>query len=297
MNDLQLQRIIKEKAGDDGKVVCRYVPKFPVSAEREYIRMTGALMKLVKDELKQGLPEIKKQYVAEYKKSINTDSIFDGFDWLLVGLFNKMLNRLTEKVTKFGLLERLLGLSVLVRKSAADEWSTAVHHALGIDIRKEYYRGEWYKQGLIDWTKQNAELIQTIPQQSLNEVKEVIREGFVNGQRPEKMAKKIQQRISVNENRAKFIARDQVAKLNAEITKQNQEDAGCTEYVWDDSGDERVRASHHALSGTRQRWDTPPETEGGRHCHPGEDFQCRCVALPVFDLNVKLPWETEKGEA
>ena len=87
---------------------------------------------------------------------------------------------------------------------------------------------------------------------------------------------------------------DQIAKLNGELTKQQQTDAGVEEYIWSDSGDGRVRESHHALNGKRFRWDDPPVvTPPGkpvRRCHPGQDYQCRCVALPVFDIStVDIP--------
>ncbi len=37
--------------------------------------------------------------------------------------------------------------------------------------------------------------------------------------------------------------------------------------------------------GTEQSWDSPPDLESGP-CHPGEDFQCRCVGLPVLDVGL-----------
>jgi SPP1 gp7 family putative phage head morphogenesis protein len=105
----------------------------------------------------------------------------------------------------------------------------------------------------------------------------------------------------VEKDRALFIARDQTSKLNADLTKQQQADAGVEEYVWDSSGDSRVRPCHAALNGKTFNWNDPPEmwyetkkgrVNTGRRCHPGEDYQCRCVALPKFNLEtLNLPWE------
>jgi SPP1 gp7 family putative phage head morphogenesis protein len=62
-----------------------------------------------------------------------------------------------------------------------------------------------------------------------------------------------------------------------------QTQAGISEYEWSTSGDERVRSSHDELDGTRQSWDDPPVTnDDGDTNHPGEDYQCRCVAIPVL---------------
>jgi SPP1 gp7 family putative phage head morphogenesis protein len=93
--------------------------------------------------------------------------------------------------------------------------------------------------------------------------------------------------------KAQFIARDRLAKLNGDITQAQQEDAGVTEYVWSTSGDGRVRNSHAKLNGTRQKWSEPPIVDEltGRRAHPGKDYRCRCVSLPVFDIEgLDLPW-------
>lgn len=50
--------------------------------------------------------------------------------------------------------------------------------------------------------------------------------------------------------------------------------------------------SAKALNHKRFRWDNPPvvDEKTGRRCHPGKDYQCRCCALPVFNIKtVDLP--------
>lgn len=84
-------------------------------------------------------------------------------------------------------------------------------------------------------------------------------------------------RGNVSASRAELIARDQTLKLNAKINETHQTSAGVTSYVWSTSGDERVREEHAALAGETFNWSSPPEPG-----HPGEDYQCRCVALPVM---------------
>ena len=87
---------------------------------------------------------------------------------------------------------------------------------------------------------------------------------------------------------------DQIGTLSADLTRTRQESAGVKEYIWRSSGDERVRACHRELDGKTFRYDDPPamwymtkrgKIYTGRHCNPGEDYQCRCVAKPVFDFN------------
>ena len=85
------------------------------------------------------------------------------------------------------------------------------------------------------------------------------------------------ERTDVSDSRAKLIARDQVAKLNGELTKERQTDLGVTGYIWRTVGDERVRDEHADNDGQFFTWDSPPSTGA-----PGEDIQCRCWAEPVL---------------
>ena len=73
------------------------------------------------------------------------------------------------------------------------------------------------------------------------------------------------------------IVRDQTSKTVAGLTEIRQRQLGIDGYEWLTSQDERVRPSHLANSGQFFLWSKPPSTTGP----PGEDIQCRCVAIPV----------------
>jgi hypothetical protein len=72
-------------------------------------------------------------------------------------------------------------------------------------------------------------------------------------------------------------------------------------YVWETTGDERVRESHIFMDGALCRWDdsTVLSQDGGKtwidrpisavQLHPGMDYQCRCSALAY--------WQELVGEA
>lgn len=92
-------------------------------------------------------------------------------------------------------------------------------------------------------------------------------------------------RGDVSESRAELIARDQTLKLNGEIAQTRMKNAGVRRYTWSTSRDERVRPDHAALEGQEFSWEAPPvvDERTGRREHPGQDFQCRCVAIPVID--------------
>ena len=105
------------------------------------------------------------------------------------------------------------------------------------------------------------------------------------------LAQKIRQIGGVTENRAKLIARDQTAKLNSSLTQAQHESLGVTHYRWSTSKDERVRESHAENEGQVFSWDDPPETG-----HPGFEINCRCVAIPVFDVKQAQAEQAERLE-
>ena len=111
----------------------------------------------------------------------------------------------------------------------------------------------------------------------------ILDDGFKAGTRVEDLRKQIRERFDVTRSKADLLARDQVLKLNAQITQTRQRQAGISEYRWSASNDERVREYHRELDGSIFRWDDPPITnEDGDRNAPGEDYQCRCVAIPIL---------------
>lgn len=174
---------------------------------------------------------------------------------------------------------------------------------LGIDLARETPR---VKRALASFRKENVGLIRSIADTLHAEVRDVVRTSTSRGTRVESLSRQIQERFGVTESRARLIARDQTLKANAALTQIRHQDAGVESYIWSTSRDERVRgkpggkwaashANHWALEGTIQSWSDPPITnpETGERHHPGEDYQCRCVAIPVLDERAAAPEEPE----
>lgn len=131
-------------------------------------------------------------------------------------------------------------------------------------------------------TAENVGLIKSIPARFFDEVEQTVLRQFRSGQRASDIAPEIAQRFAVSRKRAAFISRDQVSKLNGDLTRMRQVELGIPGYIWRTSQDERVRPDHAKLDGTEQSWDKPPivDERTGRRAHPGGDFQCRCTAEP-----------------
>lgn len=140
------------------------------------------------------------------------------------------------------------------------------------------------EETLSAFTREGVDLIKTIGSKHFERIEKAVSEGFQAGRRHTSIAKEIARIEGVSKRRAEFVARDQVAKLNAKLQQERQQALGGETYTWRSSKDSRVRQSHRDLDGTVQRWDSPPvvDEKTGRRAHPGEDFQCRCRA----ELNV-----------
>lgn len=140
----------------------------------------------------------------------------------------------------------------------------------------------------------NIRLIRSIPDRELGEVQKIFANPETKTLRVEQIRKLVQERFEVSKSRATLIARDQTLKLNGQITKVRQQRAGVSRYIWTTSADERVRGNpdgtwpkgnHWELDGTIQDWNAPPivDERTGRRGHPGEDYQCRCTAVPFIE--------------
>ena len=94
--------------------------------------------------------------------------------------------------------------------------------------------------------------------------------------------------------KAKFIARNETGNLNAAVQRSQMEGAGFEMYTWMSMPDGVTRDTHRAMNGLVCRWDDPTvySDDGGKTWQkrtgsmfigePGQDFNCRCTAVP-FD--------------
>ena len=283
-----LQKQVESKFKGKQTLQSRVKPIYPEGAERELQRISWAYLRLVNEVVKKYMPAIRKAAAAERENNRRNDDAGDLMQAIQKS-FQSMGEELERKTSSFGLRKKLEDLANLTRKLSIQEWKRTVHETLGLDIMDDYYLGEFYRQALQEWIDQNVSLIKSIPQEALSEMHSIVSQGFKTGATLTSIEKEIRNTYHVKRSSAKLLARDQIAKLNGQLTKQQQTDAGVNEYIWSTSGDSRVRETHKKLDGKKFRWDDPPVvTPPGkpvRRCHPGEDYQCRCVALPVFDIS------------
>lgn len=189
-----------------------------------------------------------------------------------------------KRVTRALLTSRGLDTIMVRAAEGADKHSRAAWklqaEALGLSPESDDL---FLAKRLRDFRAGNLKLIKSLCAEHVARVGKVLADAG-RGTRVEEIARELQEATGASQARAQLIARDQVLSLNAQVTQDRHEAAGITEYTWSASRDVRVRKRHQDLDGTRQRYDDPPvvDLKTGRRAHAGQDFQCRCVAIPVL---------------
>lgn len=140
-----------------------------------------------------------------------------------------------------------------------------------------------------EW-QENMELwIKDFAEEEISKLRKDIRKTILAGGRYESIVGAIQRSYGVTERKAKFLARQETALLMTKFKETRYTSAGIQEYKWRNVAGSKlhpVRPSHKLLDGKIFRWDDPPITtlpsEPARRNNPGQDYNCRCAAIPIF---------------
>lgn len=143
-----------------------------------------------------------------------------------------------------------------------------------------------------DILNRNYRLIQTVPPRLAERLTRFAYEQQQKGIRPEEIAKTMQQMIpGMSSGHVKLIARTESAKAASALMQARCDSLGVDWYIWRSCGDERVRDAHAKMNGVLCRWSDPPNPEAmfgghdsGNGYHPGNIYNCRCIAAPVIDI-------------
>lgn len=148
---------------------------------------------------------------------------------------------------------------------------------------------------LLDGFRSDAlKRIRALDSDAIDELRDILNDAEREAWRVDDLADVIEERLGVTASHAELLARDQVLSFNAAVTRERQTSSGIEKFVWSTSGDERVREEHAELDGEVFSWDDLPTVDGEDNVMPGDQFQCRCVAIPVLpDLDALEQTEAE----
>lgn len=123
--------------------------------------------------------------------------------------------------------------------------------------------------------------------EQIAELRAKVQQNLFQGGRPDRLEGIIQTQFGVNQRKARFIAENETSLAVSKFREERYKALGSKEYKWSTSHDSKVRHDHKLLDGRTFFWDTPPVVDipTGRRRNPGEDYNCRCVALPIISIS------------
>lgn len=139
--------------------------------------------------------------------------------------------------------------------------------------------------------QQNMDLwIKNWTEEKIISLREAMQKSVFASNRFESAISGIQKDFQTTRSKAKFLARQETKLLVTTFKEIRYQEAGVDEYKWKSvkgSPAHPVRPYHKALNDRSEkgeifRFSNPPVTDkSGRRNNPGQDYNCRCVAVPV----------------
>lgn len=160
-------------------------------------------------------------------------------------------------------------------------FAEAAKSSLSIDLHS-VVREEDLFEYLRDVSSRNANLIKSLKNDTVKDIRRIVFEAKMDGRSFKKVSRELADRFDISVKRARLIAEDQTNKLNADLNRIRQEQAGVDSYLWQHSGDQRVRSRHRAINGRKYKWGESTDAEAG--LPPGQPVRCRCTARAVIEF-------------
>jgi SPP1 gp7 family putative phage head morphogenesis protein len=167
------------------------------------------------------------------------------------------------------------------------EQKIAPHLDLAVQPKLGFFERRTFEKEYINQTKTS---IQNFTTDQISVLRKELEELTLKGFRDETIAKILVERLEVSESKARSIARQETSLITSKYTELQYKKVGIFYYKWSSSLDSSVRHIHRMLHGKIFRFDKPPiVNEKGDRKNPGEDFGCRCVAIPVLKMGANIP--------
>jgi SPP1 gp7 family putative phage head morphogenesis protein len=188
--------------------------------------------------------------------------------------------------------KRMIG-GVLITN--ARSWRAAARQSLGSQRIYEALRGEMggaLGMRVDELIRANVKLIQRIPDVLNARAAAFIAREQRAGRRAEAIATDVAAMMpTVRRSLVKMMARTQVGRAETAVTQARAERLNLPWYEWATAEDIRVRPSHRKMDKMLVAWADPPAPEAlaGEvsklgHYAPGQIYNCRCIALPLIDV-------------
>ena len=286
---------------------------YPFGVENELYGKLKGFFKPLTDYVKKYIDENMESLLRGDSDTVRLDAIpGDSFRNMIYNLENYLsvympdISELPASSNNNIILTSLSKTAENAKKFGDKEFSKIIEK--GIHVNPPI-TSEWWNSMRDSWAEDNYTLIVSNAKKYVSQINTLTEQAIVNGLSPSKLKEQISKATnSLSDAHCKLLARDQMGKLNGQITQAQMQEVGLDLYVWSTAYDDRVRDSHAVMEGLLCRWDNAsvcsydngktwePRPAGAVDLHPGQDIQCRCNALTFYpELEAEMegvPMET-----
>ena len=278
MAQTEFQKQLEALKPDKRKRRVMLPARHPVRIEQQYAKILRGIVDGINAELKGRIANELKAEIAAREDGYRADD--------LSAVLRAIRSLATGSIQGMSLV-RSIGDSV---RSAIDgNWQKAINQAIGVNVALP---GTDMSANVDAWAEENTALITNLAQSYLSKVTTAVNSGFRDGLSWRDISKNIQAETGDAKRRADLLARDQVATMNMQVTKQRAADLDIKQFVWRTMEDQRVRGnpsgrypkakpSHYARNGKTYSWS---DGAGARDSFPGRAINCRCFAMNVIEF-------------
>lgn len=272
---------------------------YPFGIENELYRKLKGFFKPLTDYLNKYLSENLESLLRGDSTEIRLDTIpGDSFRNMIYSLENWLsvympdISDLSEDSNNNVILTSLGKTADEAKKFGDEEFARIIEK--GIHVTPPI-SSPWWEDMKSSWAEDNYTLITSNAKKYVSQINTLTEQAIVNGLSPAKLKEQIKKATeSLSDKHCKLLARDQMGKLNGQITEAQMREVGLDLYVWSTAYDDRVRDSHALMEGLLCRWDDASvcsydngktwteRPSGAVDLHPGQDIQCRCVGLAFY---------------
>lgn len=275
----------------EGKIP-RRKPVYPMSAERELMRVTLGVAAIINKRIRPTIDRAMAIYDAWAEENIRTDAVTESLEDILA----ECEESLNGDINVGTIIKSVGRVGKVAQKLSVKDWGLLVDDALDGDISEPFYM-ETMNDLMDKWVADSVSYISNMSTDALSKIHEIIIWGYNTHQPRINVYRRLQKVTGMTRSRAKLIATDQMGTLNCRMTEYEHKSLGVDKYKWSARHDTRVRPCHREYNNKIFSWNNPPAdwyvTKGrgivytGNYFHPGEAINCRCSAKPVFEDNAE----------
>lgn len=267
---------------------------YPKGIENKYKTRLSLIYKPLIDYIKKFLSENNKELLRGDSSKIKLDAIpgrtYRNMSSNMQRWFEELFPENPEEATY--IYPSLNDIAEQLKDFEDIQFAKQFEKSINVSIKEQ---ADWWDDMIDYWSNNNYQLIRSNASNFINKINVIVEQAITNGTSVRDLQELIQKATEgLSDSKCRLLARDQIGKLQGLISQGQMTEVGLEMYIWSTSGDERVRDSHQEMEGLLCRWDDAsvysedggktwiPRPSGAVDMHPGQDIQCRCVALAYF---------------